>query len=878
MAMNLTLLRLRICTGPINRSILMIRKGRQILRDFVDAQEVQPSQRASQNSNAVMDLRPRKRQSRRHSRSRHEIAIPDASAEELMHHLAEQKKETNTLRRALRLAVERVEAEAQRVAELERDTHKTIEHYTTLNESRMAEQQEALKANSELRLYQFQLERAQKEVRLAQEMLKMSESQREDAEEAASRARAKARKHLQAKMVDAAKEEGRRLGFEAGLRRAQEEADYSNSGPMRPPSAHVRIAAAETQPSELMPDINLDVISSPVHRRASSHARRPNFQEDILEEEHTEVPSSPPFQRVQVHPPTPPESESYAEEESQPATEFTYTAPPPPPMSRVTSPSIVHYAVSIPPASELERQNSQSQYLGKSSQPWVTAQEYHQLAGQQPSPDDVAAFLDRGKVIFAAPSHQANPGKRKESWLRRTLSRPWRKPSTKQAQSWYHPPRPEPTVHVRDFGAPGPPRRSFETGSVSTRMSQFDIISPPPNAPSSSTASGSERSSKGAAKGRRRFREIESALYVINEDPLSRAATPLKKDIVRGSPNMEQVKLLPGETKSNYSDPKAVEEWRRSSASVTPSIPKEMIQEAPVRPPSTVGGRSGPSRGGPSGPPRRRPAHLTVPSLLSPPDAHTFVPQSRAMSGHSQNSPFLKIDDRPGPDRQPTSATIYGITVEPPSRSPTEAPNSARPLQGDFLSPNQTYAPSLRTTPSIATSLNNPAFVNGTATTAPLTPRRSRPGSVASQPPPPPAKSPLMAQSRSLPVEDRPRSMQQGPNDRPRRSSVASHATVNGPNRPRGSVGSGHHSTRQSFSPSPAPGIGYNSSANSHRRTVSDSTYLMPNDGTSMGNGNANEVHGLHRMASNQSMNSVHSANSQYSHFDPSTSEAPDLL
>ncbi|KAG6918893.1 hypothetical protein DXG01_010957 [Tephrocybe rancida] len=880
------------------QSIYSGNSGGQILRDLLDAQEQpQPepsvqsgpppprSHQASQSSR-VVDTGSSKR--RTHRSSSHREHLADASSEELMHHLFEQKKETNTLRRALRLAVERVDAETQRVIALEQDSHQTIEQLTTLNEERVAAHQEALKTSAELRLYQFQLEHAQKQILRAQDTLKTVESERNEAEEAAARARAKARKYLQEQMVSAAKEEGRRLGFEAGLRRAQEEAEFSELGSRRAPSTRVRIVA---EPEYTAPAAHIDVeaLSSPVNQR-TPHVRQQNLPQE---------PSIPPSE-PQVQPPTPPESDTYAEDESQSPTETTgfHDPPPPLPLSRVVSPgpSVLHYAISIPPASELERQNSQNQYLGKSTtQPWVTAREYHQfqMAEQQPHPEQnfrSMANMDtqRGGVSFAQPSMQGHSGKGKgkESWLRRTLSRPWRKNSKSNGGasiSWYQPApsdRPQPAVHVRDFGALEPPRPSFDSASVSTRLSQMDIVSPPPQPPSSSTASGSDRSYKGAGKGRRRFREKDSSLFVINEDPLSRTATPVRGNVPRGSPSMSQVQSLlsqvNGETRSNYSDPKAVEEWRRSSVSANVSVPKEMSQDGHARPPSTTKVQTGP--------PRRRPAHLTVPSPLSPLNAYTPTPISHVMSNHTQNSAFLGVDARPSLNRNPTSATVVGITVEPPSRSPTEAPVSARPPQDDFLSPNQSYAPSLR---SMANSLHNPVNFSPKGSTAPLNPHRSRPASVASQAPPPPAKSPMgMGASRSLPVNDRPRSFQQGSGEHPRRASVASHVTANGPVRPQAdnaSVRSGNRSVaagqQQSHanptSPSPAPGAG-----GSHKRTVSDSNYLMPNDGTSLpnGNGNGNRAHGLHRVASNQSMNSVRSANSQYSRFDPTTYVEPTAL
>ncbi|KAG6897998.1 hypothetical protein C0992_007487 [Termitomyces sp. T32_za158] len=671
---------------PINHCIL---NSSQIPRDLVDAQEqLSPesrlhnpyerrtsasirgeahprSSRAFQKSRAVdvADPGPSRRRSRQHSRSYNEDTISGVTAtDEVVRQLKEQKKETSTLRRALRLAAERMDAESQRTVTLERGNVQAVEQFLTLNESRLAAQQEALKAGTELRVYQFQLENARREIERAQDIARTLENQRHEAEEAASRSRAELRKHAQAHLVAAAKEEGRRLGFEAGLRRAKEEV-YLDSRYSRTPGSRVHEVTA------LPPHFELEhAISSPVRQRTST--RRAQVPGNYRE-------TSPPPPHPRIQSPTPPPSAASIREarpprapqpQPQPASDINRAASP--------GPSVLRYAVSIPPASEIEQQPNQVQQVAESSQPWVTAHEYHQITGTQPSPENInqAYFPNpsRNVVTFAPAPLQENRPK-KQSWFRRTLTRPWRKAPTvvpeaeETPSSWYQPPsaNPPPSVRVHGF-APGtqePRRTHADHASVSTHFSQFDLVNPPSAMPGPSHPNPNQSTPSlagSAARGKRRMRE-RTPLHVINEDPskLNETLPPLGRDIPPFSPSMGQIRDLLGDARNGYSDPQVVEEWRRSSASPSIASVTEMSQSR-AKPQSV--------RSGQSGPPRRRPAHLTVPPLLGP--QATNQPSSSTLPGSSlRNSTLLGVSDvRPSLQRNPTSATVYGFTVEPPVR------------------------------------------------------------------------------------------------------------------------------------------------------------------------------------------------------------------
>ncbi|KAG6829828.1 hypothetical protein H0H92_003371 [Tricholoma furcatifolium] len=742
----------------------------EILRQFVDAQEEPPVTGVTRKSNASsrafngVIAGPSKRRSHQHSHSHHEGTSLDVSTEPLLRLLMAQKNETKNLRRELRLAVERVNTEAQRVIALERDNHQTIEQLMSLNESKVAAQREAMKAASELRLYQYQYENAQKEITRAQEMVKMVETQRNEAEEEASQAREKARKHLQERVVAAAKEEGRRLGFEAGLRQAQAEAGYVD------PRDRNALGDDVGDPQLGLPpdDVDIDVISPPIRQR-TPHSQRLN-----LPPEH-----SSPLRQPRVQSPTPPESEDFQEEEETlPPPQPPSLVPPAPEYPRAMSPapSIQMYSIAIPPASELERQNSQNTYLGKSRQPWVTAQEYHQITSQQPSPENYPGnlnFQQGANVVTFLP--EGIPGKKKESWLRRTLSRPWRKKQTTSpvTPTSSYQAKQGPPVLVRDFGAGSdPPLSSYDSTAASTYTSQFDLQ---PGPLSSSSHGSSERGLRSGVppKGRRRTRDRETVLSVIDENPLSRSATE-RKDTHHRSPNMGEIRSLMSQ-ESNYADRKNVDEWRRSSA----SVPKDVAQAA-------LGHGTPREHPREQKPPRRRPAHLTVPSPLAPSSQPQYLdtPGPRVVSTNSQDSASFGLgSNRPGLQRNVTVGTLVGITVEPPSRSPTEAPASGRPPQTEFLSPSFSTTPHLPSGPSIPSYFPQNRHSNPVASLSPQQ-GQSRPGSMASrsQPSVSQSRSPVgTTSSRPLPSSNQFPFPQQVPEGQPRRSSVASRATMNAP-------------------------------------------------------------------------------------------------
>lgn len=598
---------------------------RSVLRDFVNESIIQDQSSPSPRSELLSQPShgghtgavEQSKRSRRSSHGRHRqnngLVHADASQNELIRRLNDQTQETHTLRRALRIAAVQMDSEVVRALELERTQSQTAEHFRILTESRRAAQQEAMKATQELRLYQFQLQNAQDEIARAQEVLKAVEDQRDDAEQAAARARATARQLQQERVVAAAREEGRRYGFEAGLKRAKEErerAEQQNGTHSRGRgSARQKNGAALVQAEIDAPvqDVEgtfdqMSNISSPSHLPLRNLDNLDNLDSPQVIRVPRQIRQVSEPAAISPSPPrdqTPPQAQYRSPSPPEPVP----IVHPAPDIQRSVSPSIQVFEVDIPPAAEIEQQYNPNEYSAQQPQhQWVTAQQHLEMSDQQPFPQNPfqsnAGHMDiqRNASITSwhARPNGGSTGRKKESWYR-TLSRrlgrkskreqpnnavyappePEPEPAPPQPASWYTP-KPAPPIRIRDFGVPKL-QSSRDSGSVSTRMSQLDLVSPP-----NKTPNGSERSFRPGGNPGRMFKNKSGGLFVINEDPGSRSATPAKGDSHQRAQSMEQMDpSFPSQNsigkqradEPRYSNPSAVDEWRRSA-----STPREAVR------------------------------------------------------------------------------------------------------------------------------------------------------------------------------------------------------------------------------------------------------------------------------------------------------------
>jgi len=302
------------------------------------------------------------------------------------------KAEALRLRELLEVAVRQVHSESRRAADLERANQETATKFRVLNDNRLSAQQEAAKINTELRLQQVQLENAQKEIERAHDTMKEVERQRDEAEAEATRARAKARKLQQEMLIAAAREEGRRLGYEAGFDHAKKEREILASR---------RIPAALGPPPNRASTKSKQRAYEDSNRHRRSSQRPPRRQSDDIQSspEYENSPSQLPLRGLPdmqqpgpsnstpLHTFQPPQTPSDSESEREP------TPPPQPsrPDPRSKTPSIQTWSITVPPQEVLDRsynslENPNDSVPQRPRNEWVTANKHIELRGT-PAPN-----------------------------------------------------------------------------------------------------------------------------------------------------------------------------------------------------------------------------------------------------------------------------------------------------------------------------------------------------------------------------------------------------------------------------------------------------------------------------------------------------------
>ena len=330
-------------------------------------------------------------------------------------------EEVLRLRQILKTVEKHAVSEARRARDLQRANHEAQQRVLELRENKLISDREAEKAKQEIRVFQYQLQNAEQEIARSQAAVKSVERQRDDAEDAARRAREKARKLREEHLVLAAREEGRRLGYEAGFEQARIEREIiaarrmarSRVAPAPAPSVRVDkgkrrqmdYPGDEEQPSRPNPERNQqsprrfadDIESSPdspsglplksllyeqppsrpQSQDTSFHTFRP--PSDSIPPQQHPPPAQPPPSQLPQYPPGQPYPQAFqpaSVEPLQPRQRFTPQPPPappqqqqPPPQQRPPSrsqsvapggrsPSVLVWPVDLPPASQIPDYNS----------------------------------------------------------------------------------------------------------------------------------------------------------------------------------------------------------------------------------------------------------------------------------------------------------------------------------------------------------------------------------------------------------------------------------------------------------------------------------------------------------------------------------------
>ncbi|KAF6761158.1 hypothetical protein DFP72DRAFT_804409 [Ephemerocybe angulata] len=671
----------------------------------------------------------------KHARST-DTAPSDTSQRELLRIVLEQEAEADNLKKALRTTLQRLEEESQKVAEYEKGTKESSEKFKQVNESRLAAEQEATRATQQLHVYEFQLDKAEREIATTQETLKMLAAQKEEAEELAARARARARKLLQKQVVLQAKEEGRRMGFEAGIKQAQEEIAISTTA---------RRALAQTTPEHSTSrrrdrrhrrsESETPSSQSPVeeHRNRDTHPEE-HFDDSGpvgnepsgMTEGDSETLRSPVFNRAPLYPVQgvgrPPQLHDPRHAPSGPPP----SRPPPPRPDPSRTPEVQVYSLDIPPAEQIPTQEAQRQ---QDHDKWVTAQEHREINGSQTSHDTQSRHsrvpsgqgpppVHPAEVHFAAqppppppqgrwppppapifppqPIYQAQKAQaptppKSAGSAKKILNR---FPSFKdKAQSWYRTfsrrKKNKPVIDPIEE-EPEPPQEQVETSVNGAAPNQEgeDLYRFQPEHPTSWYHGGQRRSEDGGARKSQTSLlkppgHIRASSIDGGGDRVSRASTRLSQlDLLSTAPNrlLDQASMSGRSAHTNNKGmmQKLSSIREGSQRGVSPMADMYAAPTPFTLPPPSEGGRS-----------RKRPPEIAVP----PPPG--FDPNDPFVQGN-----FYLVPPNGMPHAVPPSSTVasstgsggVGIDVHPATAAiPTSAPPNSALNTGNHLTPNYVW-------------------------------------------------------------------------------------------------------------------------------------------------------------------------------------------
>ncbi|RXW25654.1 hypothetical protein EST38_g226 [Candolleomyces aberdarensis] len=420
-------------------------------------------ERRRRHASGTHESRRRKHRRSSHKHGSHDTGSSDTSQRELVRIVLEQEAEADNLKQALQTTLQQLDEQSQKVAEYERGTREAAERFKQLNDSRLAAEQNASTANQQLHLYQFQLSNAQKEILTAQDTVKALERQKDEAEDMAARARARARKLHQKQLVLSAKEEGRRAGFEAGVKQAQEELFITTTARRAMAQAQGGSRRRHGSPRTLVapsPPIPQSPVEDATAREDRAHAPHDdsgpvNELDSTTAYSEIETLKSPLKPRARYLPPS--ENENNNPSTSHDPRMGASTSQPQPSTSqrpdRAYTPSIRPYRLDIPIPEQLP-ENSK----------WVTAQQYREINGSQTSHTNSLRTMPRPiqepVPEVHAPPQQVNP---------QTLPRP---------MSTVPPPQPVFPVPLTAPFAHGqtPPKRSGSGGGSARKLLRFPTM------------------------------------------------------------------------------------------------------------------------------------------------------------------------------------------------------------------------------------------------------------------------------------------------------------------------------------------------------------------------------------------------------------------
>ncbi|OBZ70231.1 hypothetical protein A0H81_09710 [Grifola frondosa] len=649
-------------------------------RDHVDDDPDDPlSPRASRLSlvsngaNGVSDHH--RHHSRRRDGDRHSLAhYPD-----FVKYLVNEGYESKQMRKVLRTALDRLDGETRRAQEAERRALELAERFKTVNDARLAAQQQVERANAELSMYKVQLDNAQREILRGSDLLKDIEAQRDDAEAAAARARSTARRLKEEKMVNLAREQGHKQGFEEGMRRGYEQA---------------RAAGYNQRPLEIEDRAGEDVhdftsgFEGSVHDMPGRTAPLDELSPMLrLPSPYRDDPPHPPSLAAILEDPIPPANAYGGGIEGSRFREDIASPRP----STVGSMARMSGVQPSGPSAWPTPPSDDPRYIHPISVHNAPPSPRH--AGYAIPPDGYIPAADSDKFIPMPPPHELNPQPPVSPSSPVPSFQTTRPVSDRPVNPSSRPSTDPPSVYNRDYayrqrqrGSP----RSMTESLPSTTMSQFDLLSSPRTRRSGLSAIQEVSSSLETSPGTVRsavmpepvtFPMASGSANAVGSGP---AVEPSEFPFPRGERDDSSGMHRPRSRHDRqriadslrYSNPEELEEWRQMAADEAIRFPRALV----------------------------------LPDYVQAPSAHR---RSRSMQSPLSDGRSHLGSDTTSRDHRRTSSSSHEITIriDPPSGSGSIVSPASMRHEG-MLTPDSPSRPLPSPQPLVPTVPNTPTTAN----------------------------------------------------------------------------------------------------------------------------------------------------------------------
>jgi hypothetical protein len=146
--------------------------------------------------------------------------------------LSVSSRDTKELRRGLNTAFEKLDQSRQRASHAEKLALEMVLRVNQAEEERANAMRHASTVREELGKYKALLDNAHGEIRRAQQMLEDHEQLRYEAEASAARARDNARQMKQKRLIELAREQGRKMGYNEGIQAGQRIGYHGSQSPL----------------------------------------------------------------------------------------------------------------------------------------------------------------------------------------------------------------------------------------------------------------------------------------------------------------------------------------------------------------------------------------------------------------------------------------------------------------------------------------------------------------------------------------------------------------------------------------------------------------------------------------------------------------------